>query len=94
MKKVLWFNHDIKVKPILSTLSTHPDGGFTIQFKVEGNLTTRSKGPHQYGDLTDEQLRRAIADGEIKLVCLPQGSQRSELRSNAPDFTDDWCKEG
>lgn len=79
MKKALWFNHDIKVVPILSTLSTHPDGGHTIQFKVEGNLTARSKAL-QNTDLTDEQLRRAIADGEIKLVCLPQGFQRSETR--------------
>jgi hypothetical protein len=91
MQKVIWFSKDVKVVPILSSLSTHPDGGHTIQFKVEGNLTARSNSPQIEG-LTDEQLRKAVADGEIKLVIVP--GQRSELRSNVPGFVDDWCKEG
>ena len=76
---MIWFTKDVEVVPILSTLSTHPDGGHTIQFKVEGNLTVRSQSPKIEG-LTDEQLRKAVANGEIKLVIVPK--RREERRED------------
>ena len=79
MQKVIWFTKDVEVVPILSSLSTHPDGGHTIQFKIEGNLRARSNSPQIEG-LTDEQLRKAVADGEIKLVILP--NRREERRED------------
>ena len=79
MQKVIWFTKDVEVVPILSSLSTHPDGGHTIQFKIEGNLRARSNSPQIEG-LTDEQLRKAVADGEIKLVIVP--NRREERRED------------
>lgn len=79
MQKVIWFTKDVEVVPMLSSLSTHPDGGYTIQFKVEGNLTARSQSSKIEG-LTDEQVRRAIANGEIKMVIVP--NRREETRED------------
>lgn len=72
MSDRILFEYDIKVRPIPSTVRTEADGVHTVQVKVEGILTATSKHPQIEG-LTDEQLRKAVADGEVKLVCIPKG---------------------